>query len=142
MTKKRLLRHLHPTPLVKYPSGAGGCVNRKQFFLFTVVVPLSPPHPNQQSDGFPLEFLLKGPQTNPPKIANKQKYDQTGVSVLNHRGTKIRVFLLRFGAPFLPPFFRHSPHSFPFRPCSLSHHFSPLQLPLYPPFIDSWKTPI
>ena len=25
--------------------------------------PLTPPPPNQQSDGFPLEFLLKGPQT-------------------------------------------------------------------------------
>ena len=42
----------------------------------------SPPPPNQQSDGFPLEFLLKGAQTelrtvrpqlrrNPPKIANR-----------------------------------------------------------------------
>ena len=32
-------------------------------FLFTIFVPLNPPPPNQQSDGFPLEFLLKGPQT-------------------------------------------------------------------------------
>ena len=31
--------------------------------LFTIFVPLNPPPPNQQSDGFPLEFLLKGPQT-------------------------------------------------------------------------------
>ena len=40
---------------------------------------------------------------------------------LNQRGTKIRGFRVLFRAPFLPPFF-------PFKPCSLSHHFSPLQL--------------
>ena len=32
-------------------------------FFFTIFVPLDPPPPNQQSDGFPLEFLLKGPET-------------------------------------------------------------------------------
>ena len=32
--------------------------------VFTIFVPLDPPpSPNQQSDGFPLEFLVKGPQT-------------------------------------------------------------------------------
>ena len=32
--------------------------------MFTIFAPLKPPPPpNQQSDGFPLEFLLKGPQT-------------------------------------------------------------------------------
>ena len=63
-------------------------------FWFTIFVPLEPPPPNQQNDGFPLEFLLKGPQTElrtlsqnceqtpPPKIANKQNYEQTGVSDL------------------------------------------------------------
>ena len=30
--------------------------------LFTIFAPLNPPPPNQQSDGFPLELLLKGPQ--------------------------------------------------------------------------------
>ena len=67
--------------------------------LFTFFVPLKPPTSNQQSDGFPLEFLLKGPQTdiqrtsnriantqpklrtNSPKIANKQSYEEAGVSM-------------------------------------------------------------
>ena len=52
----------------------------------------SPPPPNQRSDGFPLDSRLKGPQTElrtlmqpklrtkPPKIANRQNYEQTGVS--------------------------------------------------------------
>ena len=31
--------------------------------LFTIFVPLNLPPPNQQSDGFPLEVLLKRPQT-------------------------------------------------------------------------------
>ena len=31
--------------------------------LFTILVPLYPPPPNQQNDGFPLEFLLKELQT-------------------------------------------------------------------------------
>ena len=62
---------------------------------------------------------------------------------LNQRGTKIRVFRERFRrAPFLPPQSPVFPPSFPFKPCSLSHHFSPLHLPLYPPFFDSLKTPI
>ena len=43
---------------------------------------------------------------------------------LNQRSTRVC-----FRAPFLPPFFPH-----PFRPCSFFHHFSPLHLPLYPPF--------
>ena len=60
-------------------------------FLFTIFVPLDPPPPNQQNDRFPLEFLLKGPQTELrtlskncektlQKFANKQNYEQTGVS--------------------------------------------------------------
>ena len=60
-------------------------------YSFTIFAPLNPPPPNQQSDGLPLEFLGKGPQTelrtlspklrtNPPNIANKQNYKQTGVS--------------------------------------------------------------
>ena len=45
-------------------------------------------------------------------------------------------------APFLPPVFpSFFTPSFPFRPCSLSHHFSPLRLPLYPSFLDSRKSP-
>ena len=63
-------------------------------FLFTIFAPLNLSPPNQQSDGFPLEFLLKPLKgtsnriantqtklrTNLPKIANKQNYEQTGVS--------------------------------------------------------------
>ena len=57
---------------------------------------------------------------------------------LNQRGAKTRVFRMRFRAPFLPPFFSSfSPLSFPFRPCSLSHHFSPLRLPLYCPLFSA-----
>ena len=64
--------------------------------LFIISVPLDPPPPNQQSDGFPLDFLFKGPQdgiantqpklrTNPPQIANKQNYEQTGASDLSSK---------------------------------------------------------
>ena len=61
-------------------------------FLFTIFAPVNPPPPpNQQNDGFPLEFLLKGTsnriastqpklRTDPPKITNKLDYEQTGVS--------------------------------------------------------------
>ena len=38
------------------------------------------------------------------------------------------------------PFSLILPTSFPFRPYSLSHHFTPLHLPLYPPCFDPWKT--
>ena len=60
---------------------------------------------------------------------------------LNQRGTKIRVFRVLFLAPFLPPFSpSFFPPFFPFRPCALSHHFSPSSPPLFPPlFFDSWK---
>ena len=69
-----------------------------QFVHKMFVHTLNPPFPKQQSDGFPLEFLLKDPQTgsrtlsqsceqtlrkmrtNSPKIANIQNYKQTGVS--------------------------------------------------------------
>ena len=61
---------------------------------------------------------------------------------LNQRGTKIRVFRVCFRTPFRPPFSPHFPTLFPPWPCSLSHHLSPLHLPLYPPFSDSRKTPI
>ena len=69
--------------------------NRKRQFVHKMFVhnfrAAKPPLPNQQSDGFPLEFLLKGPQTELrtlsqnceqtlQKVANKQNYEQTGVS--------------------------------------------------------------
>ena len=58
---------------------------------------------------------------------------------LNQKGTKIRVFRVRFRAPFLPPFFPRFPSSFPFRPCALCHHPSPLHLPIYPPLWSPGK---
>ena len=48
---------------------------------------LSSPLPKQRSDGFLLEFVLKGPQAleHSTKIANKQNHEQTGVPELQHR---------------------------------------------------------
>ena len=54
---------------------------------FTILVPLSHPLPEQRSDGLPVEYLLKDPQTelrtlgpklrtNSPKIASKQNDEQ------------------------------------------------------------------
>ena len=58
-------------PLPPTPLGNASLFTK---FLFTIFVPLDPPPPNQLSDGFSLEFLLKGPQQNcehTAKIANK-----------------------------------------------------------------------
>ena len=45
-----------------------------------------------------------------------------------------------FRAPFLPAFSPHLSPLFPLRaPCSLSHHFSPLHLPPFPPFLALGK---
>ena len=64
--------------------------------LFTIVVPLNAPPPNQESDGchFELNFVRASNRTantrpinfankpsKPFKIANKRNYEQTGVSV-------------------------------------------------------------
>ena len=56
--------------------------------------------------------------------------------------TDPRVFRALFRAPSSHPCPLIFPPSFSFRPCSLSHHFSPLHLPLFPPFFVSRKTPI
>ena len=58
--------------------------------LFTIFVPLDPPLPTSKMMDFLLNFYYKGQtelrtlsqklRTNPPKIANKQNYEQTGVS--------------------------------------------------------------
>ena len=58
---------------------------------------------------------------------------------LNQRGTKIRVFRVRFQALSPETSSLIFTLSFPFRPCSLCHHFSPLHLPLYPPFLTPGK---
>ena len=73
---------------------------RKRQFVHKLFVhnvffaPINPPPPNHQRDGFSLEFLLKGPQTElrtlsqhceqTLQIANKQNYEQTGVSERCH----------------------------------------------------------
>ena len=66
--------------------------------LFTIFAPDNAPPPNQQSDGLPLEFLLKDPntiantqpklRTNPPKIANKRAFLISGAgSPLTYLGS-------------------------------------------------------
>ena len=59
---------------------------------------------------------------------------------LNQRGTKIRVFRVRFRTPFLPPFFPHfSPPLSPSGPV-YSRTTSPLfTSPFIPPFLASGK---
>ena len=54
------------------------------------------------------------------------------------RGTKIRVLGCAFGPLSSHPFSLIFPPSFSFKPCSLSHHFSPLH---HPPFIPLFVTP-
>ena len=57
------------------------------------------------------------------------------------KSTKIRgvpkseFFECFFGPLASHPFSLIFPPSFPFRPCSLSHHFSPLHLSCFPPFL-------
>ena len=53
---------------------------------------------------------------------------------LNQRGTKIKFFECAFGPLSSHPFSLIFPPLSPFGPCSLPHHFSPLHLPLHPPF--------
>ena len=56
------------------------------------------------------------------------------------KSTKIRVKSeCAFGPLFLPPFFHFFPPLFPFRPWACLHHFSPLHLPLHPPFLAPGK---
>ena len=60
-------------------------------FLFTILVPLDPPPPNQQSDGFPLEFLLRGPQTELRTLS--QNCEQTLQKLRTNRIMNKRAFL-------------------------------------------------
>ena len=54
---------------------------------------------------------------------------------LNHRGTKIRVFRVRFQAPFLPPFFPHFSPRFPLKALFTLPPLLPSSPPpLSPPF--------
>ena len=59
--------------------------------LFTLLCALTPPPPNQQSDGFPLEFLLKGPQTELRTLS--QNCEQTLQKLRTNRIMNKRAFL-------------------------------------------------
>ena len=59
--------------------------------LFTIFVPLDPPPPNQQSDGFPLDFLSKGPQTELRTLS--QNCEQTLQKLQTNRIMNKRAFL-------------------------------------------------
>ena len=88
-------------------------------FLFTIFVPRNPPPPNQQNDGFPLEFLSKGPQTELRTLSQNceqtlQNCEQTdtreGWKTYRTRGFQNPFFwggvvsFVRFSSPlFFPP---------------------------------------
>ena len=59
-------------------------------FLFTIFVPLDPPPPNQQSDGFPLGFLLKAPETELRTLS--QNCEQTLQKLRTNRIMNKRAF--------------------------------------------------
>ena len=59
--------------------------------LFTIFAPLNPPLSNQQSDGSPLEFLLKGPQTELRTLS--QNCEQTLAKLRTNRIMNKRAFL-------------------------------------------------
>ena len=54
--------------------------------------PLTPPPPNQQNDGFPLEFLLKGPQTELRTLS--QNCEQTLQKLRTNRIMNKPAFLI------------------------------------------------
>ena len=53
-------------------------------------MPLNPPPPNQQSDGFPLKFLLEGPQTELQTLS--QNCEQTLQKLRTNRIMNKRPF--------------------------------------------------
>ena len=60
--------------------------------LFIIFVPLNPPPPNQQNDEFPLDFLLKGPQTKLRTLS--QNCEQTLQKLRTNRIMNKRAFLI------------------------------------------------
>ena len=58
--------------------------------LFTIFVPLDTRSPNQQSDGLPLDFLLKGPQTELRTLS--QNCEQTLQKLRTNRIMNKRAF--------------------------------------------------
>ena len=62
-----------------------------KYFYSQFLCPLIPPPPNQQSDRFPLEFLLKGPQTELRTLS--QNCEQTFQELRTNRIMNKRAFL-------------------------------------------------
>ena len=69
--------------------------NKSQFLC-----PLTPPPAKQQSDAFPLEFLLKGPQTKLRTLS--QNYEQTLQKLRTNRITNKLAFLIFAGKSYGP----------------------------------------
>ena len=64
-----------------------------KMFVHNIFAPIKPPPPpNQQNDGFPLEFLLKGPQTELRTLS--QNCEQTLQKLRTNRIMNKRVFLI------------------------------------------------
>ena len=59
---------------------------------FTIFVPINPPPPNQQNEGFPLEFLLEGPQTELRTLS--QNCEQTLQKLRTNRIMNKRALLI------------------------------------------------
>ena len=64
--------------------------------------PLTPPPPNQQSDGFPLEFLVKGPQTELRTLSQKLRTNnimnkRAFLNVGNWRNSVLRALFRKRG---------------------------------------------
>ena len=68
-----------------------GNANLFKKVLFTIFAPLNRPSPNQQSDGFPLEFLWKGPQRELRTLS--QTCEQTLQKKWTNRIMNKRAFL-------------------------------------------------
>ena len=68
-----------------------GNANSFTKILFTTFVPINPPPPNQENEGFPLEFLLKEPQTELRTLS--QNCEQTLHELRTDRITNKWVFL-------------------------------------------------
>ena len=63
--------------------------------FFTIFLPLNTPPLNQQNDGFPLEFLSKGPQIELRTLS--QNCEKALQKLRTNRIMNKRVFLILFG---------------------------------------------
>ena len=74
-----------------------GNVNLFTICLFTILLPFNPPPlPNQQSDGFPLESVLKGPQTELRTLSKKKTLPNCEQAELWTNGRFWTLFRLGF----------------------------------------------